>query len=847
MTPADPVDLQGGPVPPSPADPVDRLDPVVLHHVVNTLGWPDLRPLQRAAIQPVMDGEDAVLLAPTAGGKTEAACLPILSAMSEGRWSGTSVLYLCPLKALLNNLVTRVDSYAQWLGRRAELWHGDTKESQRRRIRLQGPDILLTTPESLEAMLIGVKTDHARLLGGVRAVVVDEVHAFAGDDRGWHLLAVLERLEQVTGRSIQRIGLSATVGNPRQLLTWLQGARARERPGQVVAPELAPASGTGPVPDADLVPASGTGPVPDADLVPASGTGPVPDDLAPAPDAGPLPDAGAVPHATDSVPDSTSGTAPGTAPGPGPDTPALLPDTPAPLLPDTPAPLLPDTPAPLPDTPAPLPDTPALLPGAAPVPAPPPGDVELDYVGSLGNAARLIAALHRGEKRLVFCESRRQVEELGAALRAREVTVFLSHASLSADERARSEQAFTEARDCVIVSTSTLELGIDVGDLDRVVQIDSPRTVASFLQRIGRTGRRPGSTRNCLILATDQETLLQAAALLVLWGRGWVEPVTPPPEPRHLVAQQLLAATLQQHRIGDRLWPGLWNGLAPFDRSAAPILRHLTGEGFLDEDGGMLFIGPEAERRFGRRHFIELTASFTAPPQFTVLSGRKEIGQTDPSVLTEERPGPRRLLLAGRSWQVTFIDWGRRRVFVEPADGGGLAKWTGSSLAGLSHTLTRAMREVLLGADPPVSLTRRARACLTEWREDEAPGTAHPGGTLVTRVGGDVRWWTWAGYRANATLAATLPSIADPVQRPADCHLRLREDLTPELWRTALAAAGEGGALVLPDIDPRAVRGLKFSAALPERLAVATLAARLADFEGATVALREPVRFHTGP
>ncbi|WP_327690899.1 DEAD/DEAH box helicase [Streptomyces sp. NBC_00461] len=713
------------------ADVLDRLDPVVLHHIVNTLGWPDLRPLQRAAITPLMEGQDAVLLAPTAGGKTEAACFPLLSAMTEQKWTGTSVLYLCPLKALLNNLAGRVDAYAQWLGRRAALWHGDTKESQRQRIRREAPDVLLTTPESLEAMLIGVKTDHARLLGSVRAVVVDEVHAFAGDDRGWHLLAVLERLERVTGRPIQRVGLSATVGNPAELLHWLQGAGAGRRTGQVVAPGVQPPA--------------------------ADGSGGHGDKVVAEPFHRPA------------------------------------------------------------------------------------GEVELDYVGSLDNAAKLIAALHRGEKRLVFCDSRRQVEELGAALRAREVTVFLSHASLSVDERTRSEQAFAEARDCVIVSTSTLELGIDVGDLDRVIQIDSPASVASFLQRIGRTGRRSGTVRNCLFLTTRKETLLQAAGLLLMWSRGWVEPVVPPPEPRHLVAQQLLAVTLQQHKLGDQLWDRQWNGLAPFDKSAAPILRFLREEGFLDSDGGMLFVGPEAEHRFGKRHFIELTASFTAPPQFTVLSGRTEIGRTDPSVLTEERPGPRRLLLGGRSWQVTYIDWLRKRVFVEPADGGGIAKWMNGGVAGLSYALTRAMREVLLGTDPPVSLTRRAEACLAEQGEVDAPDTVHPGGTLVARVGSDVRWWTWAGYRANATLAATLQSVTDPLQRPTDSWLRLRENLTPADWHAARDNVGEN--LVLPDVDRRAVRGLKFSAALPESLAVATVAARLADFENARSVLGEPARF----
>ncbi|MGW3604363.1 DEAD/DEAH box helicase [Micromonospora sp. NPDC005161] len=692
------------------------LDPVVLHHVVNTLGWHDLRPMQRAAVAPVRGGLDALLLAPTAGGKTEAALFPLLSRMAEQRWTGTSVLYLAPLKALLNNLEPRIERYAGWLGRQAAIWHGDVSASRRRAVLFERPDILLTTPESLESMLVSTKVDHRLFFADLHAVVVDEVHAFAGDDRGWHLLAVLERLSRVAGGPLQRIGLSATVGNPGELLTWLQGSGAGSRPAQVVAPDVAEV----------------------------------------------------VDH-------------------------------------------------------------------------PPPGDIELDYVGSLANAATVIAGLHGGEKRLVFCESRQTVEELGQLLREKGVTTFLSHASLSADERRRAEQAFSEARDCVIVSTSTLELGIDVGDLDRVIQIDSPSTVASFLQRLGRTGRRPGTSRNCLFLTLDGEALTEAGALLLLWARGWVEPVNAPPEPRHIVAQQVLALCLQEHRVGDQLWTQAWNGLHPFEESAQPIVRHLIEHGFLDRDGGMLFIGPAAEVRFGRRHFMEMTAVFTGPPEFTVLLGRNELGRVDPSLLTEEVRGDRRLLLGGRSWRVTYIDWRRRRCFVEPADDGGRARWLGTGWAGLRFELARAVREVLLGAGPPVKLTQRAVNRLAQER-DEKLHLVHPGGCVIVREkDGDLRWWTWAGFRANATLTATLGQAIDPVERFDDCSIRLRENLTPDAW--AVAAAEADARLCLPEIDEKALNGLKFSAALPKRLAMATLAARSADLEAAAVILRQPTRF----
>ncbi|MFI9011848.1 DEAD/DEAH box helicase [Actinosynnema sp. NPDC053489] len=695
---------------------LDGLHPALVHHIVNTLGWSSLRPLQAEAVGPLVEGDDAVLLAPTAGGKTEAACFPLLSAMEQHRWTGLSVIYVCPLKALLNNLHPRLEGYAAWLGRRVGLWHGDTTQSTRQKILRDPPDILLTTPESLEAMLVSVKVDHGRFFAGLRTVVVDEVHAFAGDDRGWHLLAVLERLTRVVGRRIQRVGLSATVGNPQDLLTWLQGSDRGTHPARVIAPGV---TATAVNPTAD-------------------------------------------------------------------------------------------------------------------------GEIELDYVGSVSNAATVISSLHQGEKRLVFCDSRQLVEELGEALRSRGVTTFLSHASLSVDERRRAESAFAEARDCVIVSTSTLELGIDVGDLDRVIQINAPGSVASFLQRLGRTGRRAGSVRNCLFLVIGRDQVPWAAGLLLLWSRGFVEPVTAPPQPRHIVAQQLLALALQENRVGDRLWVEGWNGLAPFDRSAEPVLRYLVDNGFLDRDGDMLFIGPAAEQRFGRRHFMDMTAVFTAPPQFTVLHGRREIGRTDPALLTEKVEGPRLLLLGGRSWKVGWIDWKRRRCFVEEATGGGKARWHNPGLGGASLQLSRAVRDVLLGSDPPVKMTQRAQRALAEERDDLS-SAVHPGGTVVARDGMDVRWWTWAGYRANTTLASTLSELTDAKQRVDDASIRLRTDVTVGMWRAALADAAE--RLCLPEVDERALQGLKFSEALPHTLATATLAARMADLDGAVAVLGEASRF----
>jgi DEAD/DEAH box helicase len=151
-----------------------QLHPAIRYHIVNTLGWSDLRPTQRDSIAPIHQGENVLLLAPTAGGKTEAAVLPLLSRAASERWTGLSVLYLGPLKVLLNNLEPRLAQYTGFVGRRASLWHGDVGAALRKRVLKDPPDLLLTTPESVEAILVSARIDHLSFLGGVRAVVVDE-------------------------------------------------------------------------------------------------------------------------------------------------------------------------------------------------------------------------------------------------------------------------------------------------------------------------------------------------------------------------------------------------------------------------------------------------------------------------------------------------------------------------------------------------------------------------------------------------------------------------------------------------------------------------------------------------
>jgi ATP-dependent Lhr-like helicase len=694
----------------------DHLHPALQHHVVNSLGWRALRPLQDESIVPILAGQHTILIAPTAAGKTEAAFLPVLSRMLSDNWTGLSVLYLCPIKALLNNLDTRLSGYCELVGRRSGIWHGDIKTSEKKQFLKEPLDCLLTTPESLEVMLVSRRTDKISLFQNLRVVIVDEIHAFAGDDRGWHVLSLLERLTKLAGRELQRIGLSATVGNPAGLLNWLAGHC--EGTGQVMAPQNGPMAES---------------------------------------------------------------------------------------------------------------------------------DVQLDYVGSLENAALVLSRLHRGEKRLVFCDSRSRAEELAARLRGLSVQTFVSHSSLSADERRRAEQAFSTGSDCVIVATSTLELGIDVGDLDRVVQIDAPPTVSSFLQRMGRTGRRHGASRNCLFLATSRSALIRAAGLIQLWRSGYVEPIEPPAKPYHIFAQQLMALALQQGGIGRHTWRE-WIGRMPAfakmtEEQITSIVTRMLENGLFAEDEGVLWFGRKGEEEFGRKNFMELLSVFQSPPLFSVKHGRIDLGEVHESsflIRTGERPV---LLLGGRNWVATSIDWSSRVAYVEPTEMQGKSRWMGSGQP-LSFRYCQAIGTVLQSEANSAHYSRRAGEEMAKVCEEFNWLSEDCTTVVVDRSENRTCWWTFAGLRANAMLAHALHERFGIASAVDNLAIKLDRPLNQEVFDSAIEQmrADPPDVVSAGDIG-KAIKELKFSICLPISLAENMLRARLADTESVSEILKRRIRW----
>lgn len=209
--------------------------------------WSELRDVQETAIRTILGGEnDVIITAATAAGKTEAAFLPICSALLEDRReaapAGVRVLYIGPLKALINDQWRRLDGLCESLEIPVHRWHGDVTANARQKLIKQPDGILLITPESLEALFVRRGTDVKRIFSALRFVVIDELHAFIGIERGMQLQSLLHRLEQVLRRRVRRIGLSATLGDMSIAADFLRPPNRRDVSPAIVKSDE---SGTG--------------------------------------------------------------------------------------------------------------------------------------------------------------------------------------------------------------------------------------------------------------------------------------------------------------------------------------------------------------------------------------------------------------------------------------------------------------------------------------------------------------------------------------------------------------------------------------------------------------------------
>ena len=686
----------------------DRLHPQLRHAIVNELGWRSLRPVQDLTIGAVLDGANSVVLAPTAGGKTEAALFPVLSRVLSEELPPVAALYVCPIRALLNNQEPRLTQLARMVGVEVFKWHGDVSANRKSAFLRRPVHLLMITPESLEVLLMGQGEEARRIFRGLSAVIIDEVHAFAGDDRGAHLVALLERLARFAGRDFQRIGLSATVGNPEEIGRWLQGSS--ERPFRLVDP-----------------------------------------------------------------------------------------------------------------------------------PRPPPErELRIDYTPEEGDVARAVVAAGKGRKSLVFVESRRQAERLASSLAGRGVDVFVHHSAVSRADRALAEERFASGSNTAIVCTSTLELGIDVGDLDLVLQVNAPATVASLLQRMGRTGRRPGARANCSFFCETPESLLQTVALVRLMERGWVEPVVPSYRSAHVLAHQILALSIQERGLSRHVVADWVARASPFRELSGTEVQSLVdamlASDVLTAADGRLLLGERGEKLYGGRNFFELYAVFSAPQSVVVQHQGAEVGTVQGFFLRSlpRDSGPISFRLANRAWKVIRIDWSRGVCEVEPAEVGRVPNWMGMAKF-YSQTLCGEMKRTLADASVHPALTTIARAELEALRLAYDGMVGEGTSALESSVDG-LSWHTFAGGAINRVLATALEQTTGRRWTSGNLSIRTRDPVglaeasaAIGRWKSETLQGAED-AIVADDRGPTLT---KFEPCLPSQMLRELRAKILADPAGA--------------
>jgi ATP-dependent Lhr-like helicase len=527
---------------------------------------------QERTIPTILDGKNVLLISPTATGKTEAAFLPVLSLLLQApKTPGIKVLYITPLRALNRDMLERLEWWCNNLDIRLAVRHGDTETKERTRQSRSPPDILITTPETLQSILTGwTLRQH---LQSLRWVVIDEVHELSDSKRGSQLSLALERVRNLIGKNFQMIGLSATIGSPEKVAQFLVGT---ERPVEIIR-----------VPVAKMVKLQILYPKPTEDDLHLAGK--------------------LFTH----------------------------------------------------------PEVAARL------------RIIRDYMLS-----------HKSV--LLFTNTRSISEVLASRLKVWDVDfpVSIHHGSLAKPSRIAAEKGLKSGELKGLIATSSLELGIDVGRIDLVIQYMSPRQVTRLIQRVGRAGHTYGHVAKGIIIGMDSDDTLEALVIARRALKEDLEPVEIPPKPYDVLAHQVAGMLLKTRRLEFYEILSLCKNAFPYSDltmdDVEKVLKYMHGRfprlawvSFEDK----VVLKPSRSKALFEYYFDNLSM-IPEEKQFLVIDQTLDcsIGVLDEAFMAEYGKVGTKFIIRGSPWQIVHVT--EDKVYVRPVDdpSGSIPSWIGEEI-----------------------------------------------------------------------------------------------------------------------------------------------------------------------
>ncbi|MCA1814484.1 MAG: DEAD/DEAH box helicase [Halobacteriales archaeon] len=618
---------------------------------------------QEAAIPHILRGEHVLLLAPTGMGKTESAVLPIFELLlrrkrAKQQERGIQVLYITPLRALNRDLLGRLQGWGERLGITVAVRHGDTPQSERTLQSKHPPDFLITTPETVQVLLTGRNLKGH--LKSLQCFVLDEVHELAEDERGAQLSVALERIERLKGAPIQRVGLSATVGDPAEVAGFLGGGGRKVEVVKVPVAKRLDVRVDSPVPTRE-------------DLLLA------------------------------------------------------------------------------------------------------------DRIYARPDQAAYLSLCHREimahKATLLFVNTRETAEVLTARTRLvdPQFPLTVHHGSLSREARIAAEEQFKQGEFKALVCTSSMELGIDIGEADLVLQYNSPRQVVRLVQRVGRAGHRADLVSNGIILATDPDDIAEAAVIARRALAEQLETFTVPRQPLDVLANQLIGMAFDGVRSVGDAWEVLRRA-KPFlgleEQQVMDVAKQLADLHllYLDEGGGYRMKRRSFEYFFDNLSMIPDERSYAV---INIASGRSVAKLDEGFVSTFIEPNAV-FICQGRPWKV--VEQTEDVIRVEPVldPVGAIPSWVGEEIpvpfdiAQEVGSLRTLVRDALPGGKPAARAALQARYALSDAAADkvvdyiaEQHGHELPTETVWTLEFQDTKAIlnVCAGTRVNETLGRIVSTL----------------------------------------------------------------------------------------